>query len=485
MIISSSQAVQALLETADLVLTPDVGNRGTLDFSGMSEIVDAGESETREREAELAALALSDADYERHQAGEVTAHRSVYGQRRDRRHRHSRLGAGRRADRSARHRDRCRRCPRLRAVAARPRARLRARRLRNGRLRHRASEWTSVNLVIDAREKTGGPFFLRSALNLDVDEDQERDLGIPRQRHGDPPQSARSRMADRREDRQPAAPGDRAVSTSRPRKVGGSSRRGCVSAQGPARCLHGRAVHRRDRSDDRGRTVRSGGWLSAGSARYASERIASSGEQSVVTGADLGELPSVDLGGVRASLVFDRLDSVYFPRKGQLGVISVALSRPALGADDAYEAGIFSHVGVTSVGRHTWLSWIDVGTRNWRGPAFVRLLRRRRPVLVLGLRAWRALRRQLRNRSADLSLSSRFAAARLWARGSTSVPGSKQGTTGRVGDAASLDDLLYAATVALGAETVVGPIYLALGVAEGGRSQITLSLGPSFSARPR
>ncbi len=52
-------------------------------------------------------------------------------------------------------------------------------------------------------------------------------------------------------------------------------------------------------------------------------------------------------------------------------------------------------------------------------------------------------------------------------------------------DDVRLDDLRYAVTLALGAETVVGPVYLAVGLAEHGRRQIYLSIGPSFSARPR
>ena len=50
---------------------------------------------------------------------------------------------------------------------------------------------------------------------------------------------------------------------------------------------------------------------------------------------------------------------------------------------------------------------------------------------------------------------------------------------------ASVDDLRYAATLTVGAETVVGPAYLAVGLGEEGRRQITLSIGPSFSSRPR
>ena len=52
-------------------------------------------------------------------------------------------------------------------------------------------------------------------------------------------------------------------------------------------------------------------------------------------------------------------------------------------------------------------------------------------------------------------------------------------------DDVSADDLRYAATLVLGAETVIGPAYLGFGFAEHGRKQIYLSIGPSFSTRPR
>ena len=47
-------------------------------------------------------------------------------------------------------------------------------------------------------------------------------------------------------------------------------------------------------------------------------------------------------------------------------------------------------------------------------------------------------------------------------------------------DAMDVADLRFTATLTLGADTRVGPVYLALGLAEKDRHSFYLSIGPSF-----
>jgi NTE family protein len=53
----------ARLEDADLVLTPEVGGFGTLDFGKVREIVDLGEAEARNRTSDLARLSIPEEEY--------------------------------------------------------------------------------------------------------------------------------------------------------------------------------------------------------------------------------------------------------------------------------------------------------------------------------------------------------------------------------------------------------------------------------------
>ena len=72
--------------------------------------------------------------------------------------------------------------------------------------------------------------------------------------------------------------------------------------------------------------------------------------------------------------------------------------------------------------------------------------------------------------------------------GEAGVPGVTVTLTGAGGDngqSSSSGSAWRAETFTLGAETVVGPVYLTVGLAEKGRHQIALAIGPSFSTRPR
>ncbi len=479
MTISSSQSVVALLPEADVVLTPDLAGRGSLDFTDVPGIIDEGEKETRRHADLLSGLALTAEQYARHLEDKrlpAAPPRLV-----------SRIGFH-----GLEHVDEriVRRVMRTRTGEP---LQLEVLRRDLGRI-YGLGDFELVDfevvpgagdlvVVVEVKEKRGGPFFFRSALNLDLDKDQNASssflLNLTAIRLNTLGLEWRTDV-----------------------KVGSEQRLETELYQ--PLDLDGRwfvaagVAERRDRftflAEDRSvaelEQVIRGGALDLGLAlgTFGEIRLGAfreRRERSLVTGPDGADPQStVELGGWHANVAVDRLDSIYFPRSGQLGALAVSLSRPEMGADDRFDLAFLTHVGVLSSGRHTLLSWVELGTS----------LGEDQPPYAFfgggGLFSFSGYRR------GELSGAS-FAVLRptyLYRLGTLpSLAGKgiylggwlEAGNYWASRDDASLDDLRYAATLTLGAETVIGPAYLAVGLAEHGRSQIYLSIGPSFSTRPR
>jgi NTE family protein len=67
-------------------------------------------------------------------------------------------------------------------------------------------------------------------------------------------------------------------------------------------------------------------------------------------------------GGYFARLSYDKLDSIYFPRRGQQFDFEWRAEREALGADQHYDTFSASWLIARSRGRHTLIFWTDFGT---------------------------------------------------------------------------------------------------------------------------
>jgi len=196
-----------------------------------------------------------------------------------------------------------------------------------------------------------------------------------------------------------------------------------------------------------------------------------------------GELDSfserIDFGGLVLAFSLDRLDSITFPRKGALTVATLYSSRPGLNADDRFDRLFFEQVLAKSWGKHTFLSWGEGGMEvdSVLPPAF--------QFSIGGFSSFTGYE------VGELT-GSRYAIYRptyLYQLGRLSpVIGRgyyiggwlEAGNIWQDSEDIALDNLRFAATLVLAADTVLGPVYLGLGFAEKNRHGIYLAVGPSF-----
>lgn len=237
------------------------------------------------------------------------------------------------------------------------------------------------------------------------------------------------------------------------------------------------------------------------------EKIAEYGVESLTSGLDLGlqlgeygelrlglrrgsakaepevgatDLPTYDVeaGGVAGRLVIDRLDNAGVPRRGDYLLVESFRSEPALGSDLAYDklSARYSHFG--SVGRRTGFFGLAAGT-SFGGelPAYDEFL-------LGGLFSLSGYRQgELRGQYFGVARAGylyrlaelpEILGSGIYAGGWFEAGNVWQGSD-EIGEG-----LLYTATVAAAAETRVGALYLAYGVADDGRGSFSLSLGQRF-----
>jgi NTE family protein len=191
---------------------------------------------------------------------------------------------------------------------------------------------------------------------------------------------------------------------------------------------------------------------------------------------DLAPPPgSVRQGAVTARVIFDQLDSLIFPRTGAAGSANVFASTKALGADDAYTRWDADGTGVWSFGNNTLNVGLKAGGRLGN-----------EPLPRYDLFQWGGFLQQSGYPTGAL-ITDRFAFGRLvyynklvqqrllegvyagfsleaGRYGTPLVPGSPSGT-------------LKSASVFLGADTPIGPLYLGYGRSEDHNSSFYLFLG--------
>jgi NTE family protein len=199
----------------------------------------------------------------------------------------------------------------------------------------------------------------------------------------------------------------------------------------------------------------------------------------VETGAS--DLPRFDVesGGISLGAVFETLDRPAIPRHGSRLGMRLLVSREALGANDSYdrlEAGVSHFLGR---GRHTLFGIADLGTNlGSRIPAYDEFVVG--GLFSLGGYSEGELRGQF---AGGLTVGYHF---RLFSLPAGFGEGVYAGVAldGRNAWATSQEirtgNLRYGATVILGADTIIGPLFLAYGRAEGGRDQVYLTLGRSL-----
>lgn len=194
-------------------------------------------------------------------------------------------------------------------------------------------------------------------------------------------------------------------------------------------------------------------------------------------------LPStIDFGSIKATFERDTLDSVAFPNIGQRVIASYQKSSDSLGSDLQLEVAAIDVLAFFSRGRHTLGLWGTVasgledasdggsavldagGFLNFSGLEFNELRGRH-----LGIA--RAL---YYNRLVGRELIT-YVDFPVYVGGSLEFGGIWQDR-----DDISLSDSLLAGSAFLGIDSIVGPLFLAFGFAEGGNRSIYLSLGRPF-----
>ena len=186
---------------------------------------------------------------------------------------------------------------------------------------------------------------------------------------------------------------------------------------------------------------------------------------------------TADRAGVVLLARFDQLDNVRVPRSGWAGEVEAGVYRPWLGAESDYDKVSATYVAARSYGELTVQAGLEAsgpfgGTRlpfydlNWLG-GFARLS---------GLRSGEVFGQYL----GLARVSTYYRLAKLPSlvgsgvyAGASLETGNVWQKTGEI-DAASL---IWSGSLFAAADTILGPLYLGWGLAEGGRNTFFLSLG--------
>jgi NTE family protein len=188
------------------------------------------------------------------------------------------------------------------------------------------------------------------------------------------------------------------------------------------------------------------------------------------------QTPHIDVGELRLEYLHDSLDSIWFPTRGAMHRLDYRHASEALGAESAYDQATANGTLAFSLGRNTAaLSYElgysfddDVNVENWYRLGGFGRISGLAPDQLLGRQvglATLAVYRRL-NRLDLLPVYAGFTleAGNIWA------------TTDEIG----FDDLRYAGSLFVGAESPLGPFYLATGYADSGDFAVYFYLGNPF-----
>ena len=201
-----------------------------------------------------------------------------------------------------------------------------------------------------------------------------------------------------------------------------------------------------------------------------------SGEGEVMTGTPAPDF-DVARGEVFARLSLDTLDSLYFPRRGQFGVLEIRTAREELGANVDHQQIEFAYAHARSWGNNTVIGRLEVATTLdddapvegfFRLGGFLRLSGFNEDELSgqhVGLASVVYMRRLF-----DIHFARSFAGASL-----------ELGNVWQTSKAVSLENTIFSGSVFLGFDTPIGPAYVGYGIAESGDRSAYMYLGPRFT----
>ena len=186
-----------------------------------------------------------------------------------------------------------------------------------------------------------------------------------------------------------------------------------------------------------------------------------------------------DEGGWRARIRFDHLDNVDFPRHGWSLSADARLSRTGLGADIAYDRASCRVLGATTTGRISWLARVEGGTSfNSVLPVYDRYH-------LGGFTRMSGLEPgQMQGDEYALAVAGTY--ARIGSLGPPLGGNIYAGLIGELGQTWLADQESVLASqragfsAFLGAETLLGPVYLGYGWTDGGDDSVYFYLGHVF-----
>ncbi|HEY8538872.1 MAG TPA: patatin-like phospholipase family protein [Steroidobacteraceae bacterium] len=234
---------------------------------------------------------------------------------------------------------------------------------------------------------------------------------------------------------------------------------------------------------DIGRELSNWGEIRLGVRRGSGRSHVAIGEDTSVIPLEPGEsvpLRRFNRGGFFTRFSYDKLDSIYFPRRGQQFEFEWRAERDSFGADQEFDTLTASWLIARSIDRHTFIFWTDFGTtiddiptaENYFSLGGFFNLSGLPPGYLsgphYGVGRFVYYRKIGRGGSGVLDLPA-YAGISLEA-----------GNTWMDKDDASLGDLRKDGSLFFGVDTPLGPVYLAAGFGEGGHRAFYLFLGRTF-----
>jgi NTE family protein len=185
------------------------------------------------------------------------------------------------------------------------------------------------------------------------------------------------------------------------------------------------------------------------------------------------------LGGYSASFTIDQLDNLSFPRSGTFVSLGGRFLSPGLGSDVSYNKATISACSAVSRGDHALVAVVRGGTSLGSVPPIYEQFE------LGGLLALSGYERGqlLGPRFALGEVVYHYRFLRLPRPFGTGIYAGGSLEAGNVWGGArdiAAADLRYAGSVFLGADTLLGPLYLGLGLTEHGESSAYISLGMSL-----
>jgi NTE family protein len=184
-----------------------------------------------------------------------------------------------------------------------------------------------------------------------------------------------------------------------------------------------------------------------------------------------------ETGGARFQFAYDQLDNVFFPTRGNHTELEMFFSRASLGADDEYDKASLQTTQAVTWGRDTFVGAATLGTDFGSEVPFYAQFELGGFLNLSGYPRG-SLRGEVK---ALFSLADYWRVANLGSVGQVYAGGAVQaGNVWASAGEAGLGDLIYSGTLFLGVNTKFIPVYLGFGLAEGGNSAEYLFIGRPF-----